>query len=155
MIELKNIENAIFERVQARSPAAENLKIIGVQTKFLNGSLYTVSFEAPAPPPAAAGETLIYTNRAYVRGKQIEIYGFDDQLLAIVGATHDQGWWAYFSKPPFITSLIAISVTILVCAWGFLTMFGKTSGILPEFLSSGFLLILGFYFGKSTRGSDE
>ncbi|AUQ55171.1 hypothetical protein [Phaeobacter inhibens] len=147
-----DIERRIIEKVSIRSPKAENVKIVSVQSKFLNGALYTVSFDLPG---GEGDETNNYLNRVYVHGRNIEVYGHDWELLAIVGATHDLGWLGYFSRPQFITSIIALCVTLFIGVWFMAEIFGDDVGSVPEFISSGFLLILGFYFGKSSTRVDN
>lgn len=146
-----DIEAKIFELVQVRTPGAENLKIISVQQKFLDGSLYTVGFSKTDE----AGQTREYINRAYVRKNNIEVYGFDDQLLAIVGATHRNGFGNLFSSPRFMTSLIAAAMTSVIMIWTGLSIYRGAVAEMPTFLTSGFLIILGYYFGKSSNRDEN
>lgn len=146
---MANIEERVFGAVKARSPDAENLKIASVQSKFLDGSLYTVSFDGADQEDNVRS----YINRVYVKGKSIDVYGFDDQLLAIVGATHGSGLLSSLSEPRLIASVIALIITALIGIAVSVAFFTETAPIIPDFLSSGFLLILGFYFGKLTNSS--
>lgn len=148
---MANIEERVFGAVTARSPAAKNLKIASVQSKFLDGTLYTVSFDVEDND----GDIKSFINRVYVKGRSIEVYGFDDQLLAIVGATHGSGILSSLSEPRLIASVIAIAITLLVCVALSIGFFSGTNPEIPDFLSSGFLLILGFYFGKLSNRSDS
>lgn len=141
-----DIDKSIFSSVAQRTPGAENLKILHVQPKFLKGSLYTVGFDVIGKD----GEQSNYVNRVYVHGRDIDVYGFDDQLLAIVGATHSDSFIEKLMTPDFVSTFIAISMTLIV-AFSFISNIAWGKGIeIPEFISSGWLLILGFYFGKST-----
>lgn len=145
------IQEQIFAQVIARTPNAENLRIVSVQNKFLDGALYTVSFTTNN----LDGADVSYINRAYVRKSSVEIYGFDDQLLAIVGATHGNGIGILFSSPQFMTSLIAFVMTLAVIVWTGMSLIQEGSIEIPSFLSSGFLIILGYYFGKAANSSSE
>lgn len=143
------IQEQIFAQVQARTPQAENLRIASVQHKFLDGSLYTISFISLGTD----GNPAQYFNRAYVRKNNIDIYGFDDQLLAIVGATHGSGIGNLFSSPQFMTSLIALVMTFAVILWAGISLIRGDPVEVPNFLTSGFLIILGYYFGKAANQS--
>ncbi|KQY18170.1 hypothetical protein ASE23_15745 [Rhizobium sp. Root73] len=146
------IDQEIFLRVVQRTPAALNLKIQHVQPRFLKGSLYTVSFDILQ----ADGETTNYVNRVYVHGRSIDVYGFDDQLLAIVGETHTDSWIDKITSANFVSTFIAVTMTIFIAASYIINFFADRQIEIPDFISSGWLLILGFYFGKSTsKGPDE
>ncbi|UWR34486.1 hypothetical protein K3759_05180 [Sulfitobacter sp. W027] len=143
-----NLEK-VFSAVKRRSPTAENLKIVSVQNRFLDGSLYTVGFDWEQQ-----GVTTSVINRVYVHGKSVDVYGFDEQLLAIVGATHGRGITNFIKSPRAVTSMIAISITLLICIHQGTSIYYGSIPEIPEFLSSGFLLILGFYFGKTIHSDD-
>lgn len=145
------IQEQIFSQMLARTPQAENLRIASVQHKFLDGSLYTVAFTGKDPE----GTERDYINRAYVRKNSIDIYGFDDQLLAIVGATHGSGIGSLFSSPQFMTSVIAFVMTVAVMIWTGVSLFKGIPLEVPNFLTSGFLIILGYYFGKASNPAAE
>ncbi|WP_432284809.1 hypothetical protein SLT36_24380 [Aminobacter sp. BA135] len=147
------LEAAIFARVKGRTPDADNFKIVSVQSKFLKGSLYTISFTSVG----AAGVEGSFINRVYVHGRSIDVYGFDEQLLAIVGATHDIGVFDKIVEPKTVAAIIAIGITLLLIGLSIANLVRGTPQVFPEFLTSGFLLILGFYFGKSVgqSGADK
>lgn len=147
----EDLEGRIFAKVKARTPLAKDLAIRSVQAKFLDGSLYTISWLMDDPKADPGG----YINRAYVHGRQIDIFGNDEELLAVVGSTHGNAFFTRLSDPRVVSSLIAIIVTLVVCGLGvYSILFDKPLNI-PEFLTSGFLLILGFYFGKSVERSKD
>lgn len=145
------LEEAVFAQVKLRTPVAENLRILSVQHRFLDGSLYTVGFTGMNE----TGDDIHYVNRAYVRKNNIEVFGFDDQLLAIVGATHGNSWGSLFSQPQFIASFIAAAMTIAAMSWVIVSIYKGQAVDVPAFLSNGFLIILGYYFGKSAGSSSE
>ena len=66
-----------------------------VQAKFLSGSLHTVAFKVEDPQANPDG----YINRAYVHGRDIDIFRNDEQLLAIVGSTHGSAFFHRLSDP--------------------------------------------------------
>lgn len=144
------IETQVIAEVIKRTPGGVNHKIVGVQQKFLKGSLYTVSFEGVAHD----GDTPTFFNRVYVHGKNVDVYGFDEHLLAIVGATHDSSVWSRLTEPKSVAAIIAVGVTVLLAIFSCFNLYHGTPQNFPEFLTSGFLLILGFYFGKSV-GADN
>ena len=146
-----NLEDRIFAKVRARTPAAIDLVIQSVQAKFLHGSLYTVAWKANDPNAAPEG----YINRVYVHGQSIDIFGNDEQLLAIVGSTHGSAFFERLSDPRVVSSLIAIALTLVVCGTWVYALLSERPVNMPEFLTSGFLLILGFYFGKSVERSRD
>ncbi|MCA0850863.1 hypothetical protein [Salipiger thiooxidans] len=145
------IQRDIFAQVKARTPQAEDFRIASVQQRFLDGSLYTVAFSTKDPD----GSVREYINRAYVRKNAIEIYGFDEHLLSIVGATHGLGVGNLFSSPQFMTSVIAFVMTLAVMVWASVSFLRGEPIEIPSFLSSGFLIILGYYFGKATNSSPD
>ncbi len=146
-----DVEQRIFAKVQAGTPAAKELVIQSVQGKFLDGSLHTVAFKIDDPKADPGG----YINRAYVHGRSIDIFRNDEQLLAVVGSTHGNAFFTRLSDPRVVSSIIALLVTLVVCGlWIYATLASKPI-TLPEFLTSGFLLILGFYFGKSVERSRD
>lgn len=147
----EDLEQRIFAKVKARTPLAKDLFIQSVQAKFLDGSLYTIGWKLEDPQANPDG----YVNRAYVHGRNIDIFGNDEQLLAIVGSTHGNAFFARLSDPRVVSSIIAILVTLVACGSWVYSMFAGKPLSLPEFLTSGFLLILGFYFGKSVERSRD
>lgn len=140
-----SIEDRIFSRVKARSPAAENLKILSVQQRFLDGSLYTVGFEANN----SEGVLSNYINRVYVHGPRIDVYGFDEQLLAIIGETHGRGLLERISDSKVISGVIATSLTLVFCAFSASAIWRGVPLEVPQALSNSVLIVLGFYFGRS------
>jgi hypothetical protein len=70
----EDLEERIFAKVKARTPLAKDLATRSVQAKFLDSSLYTISWTADDPKADPAG----YINRAYVRGG----LRISDQLLS-------------------------------------------------------------------------
>ena len=147
----EDLEERIFTKVKARTPLAKDLATRSVQASFLDGSLYTVAFMIDDPKADPGG----YINRAYVHGRNIDIFGNDEELLAVVGSTHGNAFFTRLSDPRVVSSIIAIMVTLVACgSWVYSMVAGKPLS-LPEFLTSGFLLILGFYFGKSVERSRD
>ena len=142
-------EEQILAKVKAQNPKALNPRIKQTQDRFLDGKLYTVAFEQ-----ADQGSTE-FINRAYVHGKKIDVFGFDGELLAIVGATHGTTLLRRAADPSVVSSVIAICVTLVVCGLGIYGTLAPGGVSVPEFLSSGFLLILGFYFGKTVGAPRE
>jgi hypothetical protein len=136
-------EEQILAKVKAQNPKVLNPRIKQTQDRFLDGKLYTVAFEH------ADQGTTEFINRAYVHGKNIDIFGFDNELLAIVGTTHGTTFLRRAADPMVVSSIIAMCVTLVVCGLGIYGALAPGVVSIPEFLSSGFLLILGFYFGKS------
>jgi hypothetical protein len=141
----------ILDRVRQRTPGAENLTILNVQPRFLKGSLYTVGFDMPRED----GPATSHQNRVYVHGTEIDVYGFDEQLLAIVGATHSSGYLDKIISSNFVSSFIAITITVFMIVLVLIGVVSEESFEIPEFISSGWLLILGFYFGKSKIMSED
>jgi hypothetical protein len=146
-----NLEERIFDKVRARTPGAKDLAVQSVQAKFLDGSLYTISWKIDDPQAAPEG----YINRAYVHGRDIDIFGNDNELLAIVASTHGNAFFTRLSDPRVVSSIIAILITVVVCGLYVYATLAERPINPPEFLTSGFLLILGFYFGKSVERSRE
>lgn len=146
------IETHVIAEVIKRTPGGSNHRIVGVQQKFLKGSLYTVSFEGI---PSDDGQAPAFFNRVYVHGKHLDVYGFDEHLLAIVGATHDTSFWSHLTEPKSVAAIIAVGVTLLLAAIASVNLYRGTPQAFPEFLTSGFLLILGFYFGKSVGSNSR
>jgi len=145
------IETQVIAEVVKRTPGGTNHRIVGVQQKFLKGSLYTVSFDGIPTD----GQTPVFFNRVYVHGKNLDVYGFDEHLLAIVGATHDTSFWSHVTEPKSVAAIIAVGVTLLLAAIALVNLHRGEPQTFPEFLTSGFLLILGFYFGKSVGSGNS
>jgi hypothetical protein len=125
-----NIEALVIDAVKQRTPQAQNLRIEGRQPKFLDGLLYAVAFDLQPDP--VTGVVPSYANRVYVTRNNIEAYGHDEFLLQVVGARHSKSFYEVFANGDVVSGIIALVVTI----------------------TSGWLLILGFYFGKASGRSD-
>lgn len=146
-----DLNDQVLEAVNRRTPAAENLSILSVQDKFLDGKLFTVGFESPPDPE---GVRKSYVNRVYVTKYSIEPYGHDESVLQIVGARYSRGWYDFFANGQVISGCIAIIVTILVVPAYLVSYVAGTVIEVPNWITSGWLLILGFYFGKASTSDD-
>lgn len=96
----EDLEQRIFAKVKARTPAAKDLSIRSVQAMFLVGGLYTIGWKLEDPQANPDG----YVNRACVRGRNVGIFGNDAQLLAIVGSTHGNAFSSRLSDPCVVSS---------------------------------------------------
>ena len=147
----EGLEGRIFAKVRARTPDAKDPIVRSAQAKFLDGSLYTVAFKIDDPQADPGG----YINRAYVHGRTIDIFGNDAELLSIVGSTHGNAFFTRLADPRVVSSIIALVVTVVVCGLSVYATLASKAISLLEFLTSGFLLILDFYFGKSVERSRD
>ncbi|RJG45862.1 hypothetical protein [Mesorhizobium sp. DCY119] len=151
MINDPNIEQRVVAAVKNRTPNANNVRILTMQRKFLKGSLITISFDGDPDP--TTGQIQSYINRVYVHGNSLDVYGHDDALMAIVGETHVSSTWEIFGNTKVVSGIIATLMTVVVMVIVGVSMYRGTEIIVPDLISSGWLIILGFYFGK--MGSKE
>ncbi len=145
-----DLDQQVVGAVSRRTPVGQNHQIQGVQAKFLDGILYTVSFEIPDPNGGAPGN---YTNRVYVTKHSIEAYGHDEFLFQVVGARHAKSFYDVFANGDVVSGIIALIVTILIVPSFLASYFFQTVIVVPDWITSGWLLILGFYFGKASGRS--
>ena len=144
-----NLQDLVFEKVALRTPAAQNLRVMNVQNRFLDGVLFTVGFQLPAP-----NNTLTdHNNRVFIRKNSIDVYGFDEDLLRIVGQTHSKSFYEIFANGDVVSGIIALLVTILIVPSFIVSFYFSKEIAVPEWITSGWLLILGFYFGKASGRS--
>jgi hypothetical protein len=146
-----DLEQRVLDAVKKRTPSGVNHQIVTVQQKFLDGLLYTVSFNGPAPEGVDAPS---YTNRVYVTKDSIEAYGHDEFLFQVVGARHSRSFYDIFANGNVVSGIIALVVTVLTVPTFLASYFTTTAIVVPDWITSGWLLILGFYFGKASGRSD-
>lgn len=146
-----DLDARVIDAVKRRTPNAENIRIFSVQQKFLDGSLFTVGFEGV---PEADGTRPAFTNRVYVTKHTIEAYGHDEFLIQVVGARHARSFYDIFANGDVVSGIIALVVTILIVPTFFLSFFTSSPIAVPDWITSGWLLILGFYFGKASGRSE-
>ncbi|MCV3737764.1 hypothetical protein OCK02_16265 [Rhizobium sp. TRM96647] len=113
--------------------------------------LYTVSFDGPG---ANGEETVSYNNRVYVTKRSIEAYGHDEFLIQVVGARHARSFYDIFANGDVVSGIIALVVTVLIVPTFIVSYFTSTVLEVPDWITSGWLLILGFYFGKASGRSE-
>ncbi|TIU00971.1 MAG: hypothetical protein E5W55_01590 [Mesorhizobium sp.] len=142
-----NLDEKAVAAVQRRTPHAENIRIFNVQQKFLDGILYTINFDGP---PDDAGQRPTYTNRVYVTKQTLEAYGHDEFIFQIVGARHSRSFYDVFANSDVVSGIIALVVTVLIVPTFIVSYWKGTSIAVPDWITSGWLLILGFYFGKAS-----
>lgn len=152
VIDDPDIDSKVLEAVGRRTPQANNSRIVNVQKRFLKGSLFTVSFEGF--PDSVTGVAPSFFNRVYVHGNSLDVYGHDESLLNIVGETHMTSAWELFGNTKVVSGIIASIMTLVVLALVGVSLYRSTAVAIPEIISSGWLIILGFYFGKM-GGKDE
>ncbi|MDG4898300.1 hypothetical protein P9272_32725 [Mesorhizobium sp. WSM4976] len=146
-----NLDEQVIAAVVRRTPDSANHRIVNVQQHFLEGILYTVLFEGVPDP---AGNRPTFTNRVYVTRNAIETYGHDEALLQIVGARHSRSAYDVFANSDVVSGIIALIVTLFIVA-NFIVSYRTATLIpVPEYITSGWLLILGFYFGKASGRTD-
>lgn len=146
LIDDPEIEKMVLSAVAKRTREAQNFRIVSLQKKFLDGSLFTVAFEGP--PDAKTDKSQSFINRVYVRGKQLDVYGHDEALLNVVGATHSRSYMSMFGETKIVSGIIATLMTILIITISGTNLLRGTGFTLPEAISSAWLIIVGFYFGK-------
>ncbi|MBB2795820.1 UNVERIFIED_ORG: hypothetical protein GGD58_004719 [Rhizobium pisi] len=142
-----NLDDQVLQAVGRRTPVGQNHKIENVQEKFLDGMLYTVNFEVTDP---LGGTPTNYSNRVYVTKNSIEVYGHDEFLFQIVGARHSRSFYDIFANGDVISGVIALVVTVLIVPSFIASYLTGTTIAVPDWITSGWLLILGFYFGKAS-----
>ena len=148
---LQNLEERVVEAVKKRTPTGINHTIQSVQQKFLDGSLYMVAFDILDPQ---TGQSNSYSNRVYVTKTSIEAYGHDEFLFQVVGARHSRSFYDIFANGDVVSGIIALVVTILIVP-SFIASYWTGSQVsVPDWITSGWLLILGFYFGKASGRSE-
>lgn len=145
-----DIEQRVLDAVRRRTPTGVNHQIQSLQQKFLDDSLYTVSFDGPEQN----GEVPSYNNRVYVTKNSIEAYGHDEFLIQVVGARHSRSFYDIFANSDVISGVIALVVTILIVPSFIVSYWTATAIDVPVWITSGWLLILGFYFGKASGRTD-
>jgi hypothetical protein len=146
-----DLEERVLAAVRRRTPQAENLRIVSVQQKFIDGILFTVAFDGLTD---ANGVRPSFTNRVYVTKDGIEAYGYDEFLIQVVGARHARSFYDIFANSDVVSGIIALVVTILIVPTFFISYFTEVTIAVPDWITSGWLLILGFYFGKATGARD-
>jgi hypothetical protein len=146
-----NIEQKVVAAVQRRTPQARNTRIVSVQKRFLKGSLFTAGFELEPDP--TTGQSPPYINRVYVHGNSIDVYGLDEALISIVGETHTGSAWEVFGNTKVVSGIIATLMTLVVLIIVGVSIYRGSPIVIPDLVSNGWLLILGFYFGN--MGSKE
>ncbi|MGO7575910.1 hypothetical protein ACC699_13645 [Rhizobium ruizarguesonis] len=139
-----DIEQRAINAVKTRTPQSTDHRVSGVQQKFLDGVLYTVGFLVPDGDPNG------YHNRVYVTKNTIEAYGTDDFLLQVVGARHARSFYDIFANGDVVSGIIALVVTVMIVPSFIVSYFSATHVDVPDWITSGWLLILGFYFGKAS-----
>lgn len=150
MVDLRkaaNLDELVIDAVKRRTPDAANLRILNVQQRFLDGSLYTVGFEGEV---GENDQRTRYTNRVYVTKHSIEAYGHDEFLIQVVGARHARSFYDIFANSDVISGVIALVVTILIVPTFIVSYWTAAAIEVPSWITSGWLLILGFYFGKAS-----
>lgn len=145
---IPNLSDVVIERVKERQPNIQNPRVIFIQDPFLNGKLFSVSFDLQHQD----GTITSHLNRAYVQKRRIQIFGFDEEIFRIVGETHSRSFYDTFANTDAVSGIIAIVVTLLVVPSFLIAAATGHSISIPDWISSGWLLILGFYFGKSSGG---
>jgi hypothetical protein len=133
-------EDAV-ELVRSRNPKATNFVIATVRQDYIKGrDLIIVGFDEGGPG------LMNYVLKG--RG-ELELFRNDAQLI--------DGLQRHASKPLISTAIfgsevvpgfIALIITGCIVA---LVLMSPNNPQVPEILSSGLALILGFYFGKSTK----
>jgi len=139
----KNVIHNVIEAVQTRTPGCENYRVTQTQTRFLDGSLYTVAFDFTDPH---TNDTRYLMNRVYVHGGQIDVFGNDEMLLSILGQTHKRSLVEKMIDSDGIAGIIALALTITICA----ISYRMPEATIPDILKSALSAILGFYFARAT-----
>jgi hypothetical protein len=146
-----DLDQRVIEAVRGRTPQGENFSILGLQLSFLDGRLYTVGFQGP---PDDDGRRISYFNRVYVTKRSIEAYGHDEFLIQIVGARHSRSIRDLFANTEVVSGIIAVLVTVAIVPTFIISQFTGADVPVPTWITSGWLLILGFYFGKASGAKD-
>jgi hypothetical protein len=89
----------------------------------------------------------------HVTKHSIEAYGHDEFLFQVVGARHAKSFYDVFANGDVVSGIIALIVTILIVPSFLASYFFQTVIVVPDWITSGWLLILGFYFGKASGRS--
>jgi len=145
-----NLEELVHTQVRQRSPRAENIRTIHMQ-QFLDGKLYTVVFDAPND----AGEVKNWVNKVFARKNSIAAFGHDHELITIVGQTHARSFWDFFANSEIVAGVIAVVVTIMILGSYVISLREGSPNTPPEWITSGWLLILGFDFGRASGRSSD
>ena len=133
-----------IDAVAARNADCRNLRVSDVNDKFLEGSLYTVSFELDF-----ADETQTYSNRVYITKRDISVYASDSVLLDRIGQIKKENQNFTWSGHDLVSGLIAIVLILTIC---YLALSSKD---IPQVLGNALSVILGFYFAKSINRSNS
>ncbi len=141
-----DLDDRVINAVARRTPGATDVKILQVQEKFLDGILYQVGFIVTN----SNGQSEPYFNRVYVTKNSLEAYGHDEFLFQIVGARHSKSFYDIFANGDVVSGIIALTVTVLIVPSFIASYFLQSAIAVPDWITSGWLLILGFYFGKAS-----
>ncbi|WP_156417921.1 hypothetical protein [Aureimonas sp. AU4] len=144
-------DDLVIEHVRRRTANCINHTIYMTQERFLDGVLLTVGFDGPEQEDGARAR---FINRVFVQRRSINVYGHDDDLLRIVGEVHSRSFYEFFANGDVVSGIIALLVTIMIVP-SFIASYWTGSEIsVPAWITSGWLLILGFYFGKASSKPD-
>lgn len=135
------LESRVVMEVRTRTPGGSNYRIVAFQSRFLNGSLYTVTFDLTAPQ---SGEVKSYQNRVYVSGGNLQTFGNDEMLLSVLGQTHRKTLVERLLDADGVSGTVALILTLTIC---YLSVYDPRAEI-PEILKNALTAILGFYFAR-------
>jgi hypothetical protein len=137
----------LIVKVKDRVPNAENIRCLLLLPNFLNGQLYTFSFDRT---DTQTGQVKTESARVYYRclpdeSERIDVYTNDDILLEILGETHSPTEGDFF-RVDTIAGIIAVLLTLTICV----RSFWPSDTQIPAILQNALTVILGFYFGRAS-----
>lgn len=140
------IEKRVIDEVARVNANGSKFTLADVQKNFLGGSLYTITFVTGETFPD--GTPKEFSNRVYVHGEVLKLFRNDQLLLSILGETHTRSRLAFFGDTKIIAGAIATAMTLLVVWVTLLGIYRGAEIAIPPLVANGWLLIVGFYFGK-------
>lgn len=141
---LSEYQDAV-ELVRASNPDGSGFHVSNIQKSAVNGAdILWVAFDEP-------GRGGVF-NYVLKRGKNLDLFRNDNSLInGLIRASSRQSIFSVMFNTQVITGIIALT---FISAIIFLVIRDPDNVRIPEILSSGFALILGFYFGRSSGSRD-
>ena len=131
----------VIELARSRNVLSRNFNIANVRRGYVhNYDLFIVTFDQ---------DNVSLMNYVLKRGGDLELFRNDSQLMdGLVRMANKPSITTVFFSSQMIPGIIALIIT---CCIAFLVLRDPDNAKVPDILSSGLALILGFYFGKSTN----